>query len=121
MSNLPNGSRWQIALINIYDCNHEFLRDPEYIKEFAKKICEVIDMQRYWEALLKRFWTWDLEGYSMIQFIETSSITVHLDEFGNRWFIDIFSCKEFDSQKAEEFCKQYFAWKSSKCQTIHRI
>jgi S-adenosylmethionine/arginine decarboxylase-like enzyme len=44
----------------------------------------------------------------MIQFIETSSITVHLDEVWNRAFIDIFSCKTFDKILAKNFCKAYF-------------
>ena len=43
-----------------------------------------------------------------MQFIETSSITVHCDEFGNRAFIDIFSCKKYDHKPVVIFSKKYF-------------
>lgn len=77
-------------------------------------------MKPHWEPIVDRFWTWDLEWYSMMQFIETSSITVHLDEFWNRAFIDIFSCRKFDWKKATKFSQKYFDAKKTTHQTIYR-
>ena len=43
-----------------------------------------------------------------MQFIETSTITAHFDEQGNRAFIDIFSCKTYNAKKVALFCKKFF-------------
>lgn len=120
MSNLVNGSWWQIAIINVYNCKKEKLTDKDYLKQFAAKLCKQIDMTPHGEPMIQRFGVWDLEWYSMLQFIETSSITVHLDEFGDRAFVDIFSCKEFDSEAAAIFTKQYFAGAEFTHKTIYR-
>jgi len=113
-------NRWQIAIINIYDCEKNMLTNPVILKQFAKDICKEIDMKPFGEPMIHRFGSWDLEWYSMIQFIETSSITVHLDEFDNRAFVDIFSCKEFDAWLAAEFTQNYFKWKKHTFKSIYR-
>ena len=49
---------------------------------------------------LERFGEGEVEGWSAMQFIETSSITIHADEFSGRCFIDVFSCRPFDPDEA---------------------
>jgi len=56
-----------------------------------------------------------------MQFIMTSSITVHLDEVNNRAFIDIFSCKKFDVNIATKFCKDFFRAKSIRYKNLYRF
>jgi S-adenosylmethionine decarboxylase len=97
-----------IALINLYECDNKIIIDPDKIKVFTIKLCEMIDMKRYGEPRLARFGQGELEGWSLMQFIETSSITAHFDETEARAFIDIFSCRYFDSKAAARFCKNYF-------------
>jgi len=66
------------------------------------------------KSRVKRFGKGKLNGISAFQFIETSSISIHFDETENRAFIDIFSCKDFNGKRAEQFSKSYFkAVKSS--------
>jgi S-adenosylmethionine/arginine decarboxylase-like enzyme len=110
----------QIAIINVYDCPKEMLTDRALLKKFAGDVCRQIDMKPYGEPMIHRFGTGDLEGYSMIQFIETSSITVHLDEFGNRAFVDIFSCKAFDAKVAAQFTQTYFKGQTYTFQSLDR-
>ena len=43
-----------------------------------------------------------------MQFIETSSITIHADEFGGRCFIDVFSCRPFDAERAAAVAVAHF-------------
>jgi hypothetical protein len=57
---------------------------------------------------LERFGDGELEGWSAMQFIETSSITVHADEFGCRCFIDVFSCKPFDADVVAAIAVMHF-------------
>ena len=77
-------------------------------------------MKRVGPARIKRFGKDKLKGYSAFQFIETSSIICHFDEIQNRAFIDIFSCKNFDEKRAEQFSKDFFKAKKSKIKILDR-
>lgn len=48
------------------------------------------------------------EGWSMTSIIDFSSINIHHFKQSNEIKIDIFSCKPFDANRAEEVCKDYF-------------
>jgi len=43
-----------------------------------------------------------------MQFIETSSVTVHTDEVCDRCFVDVFSCRPFDSSAATAVAVAHF-------------
>ncbi|MGB1007498.1 MAG: S-adenosylmethionine decarboxylase, partial [Thalassobaculaceae bacterium] len=45
---------------------------------------------------------------SFFQMIETSNISGHLCEANGDAYIDIFSCKEYDTRKAQEIIEKYF-------------
>ncbi|HBE90793.1 MAG: hypothetical protein A3E37_02800 [Candidatus Andersenbacteria bacterium RIFCSPHIGHO2_12_FULL_46_9] len=106
--------------IDLAGCDHDKLISPEGLKRFVVEVVTVVDMVAQGECYVERFGQGDLEGYSAMQFIETSSVTVHLDEVGNRAFIDILSCKDFDANKAEEFSKTYFQAQSVKSTIVER-
>ena len=109
-----------LASIDLHQCNAEFIRTPEKIKEFVLELCERINMVRHGECQIERFGEGDLEGYSMFQFIETSSITAHFDEkVANAAYIDIFSCKYFNPLEASEFAKEFFEAKD--CNLTYRL
>lgn len=110
----------KIAIINLYKCKPELIRDREVIKKFVKELCRVINMKTYGKCEVKRFGKNELEGYSAFQFIETSSITLHFDETENRAFIDVFSCKDFNGKKAEKFSREFFKAEKSKVKIIIR-
>ncbi len=96
--------------INLNGCNSH-VSNPKKIQEFIDNLCLEIKMAKHGPLHLERFGYGDLEGYSCMQFIETSSITCHFDEKKgetNRAFIDIFSCKDFDESKALKFCIKFF-------------
>ncbi len=103
-----------LASFDLYGCRPEYIRRPEKIREFIFKLCSAIKMKRFGEPLIKKFGAGDLLGYSALQFIETSSITLHFDETKNRAFIEIFSCKFFDPDKAQRFCQKFLGAKKSK-------
>ena len=109
-----------LASIDLYGCNPEFIRSPDKIKEFVARLCNVIKMKRHGETIVKRFGGGSLEGYSMFQFIETSSVTGHFDEGENRGFIDIFSCKAFDPELAGSFAKEFFQAQGMKITSLQR-
>lgn len=96
------------ASIDLHGCTHALVRDPKAIKKFVVELARVLKMKRVGPPEIKRFGHGKLRGYSMMQFIETSTIVAHFDEQGNRAFIDVFSCKQYNPQKVAAFCKKYF-------------
>ena len=110
----------KLLILNLSDCDARMIKNPKKIEKFVKNLCSLINMRAYGKTLLKRFGKGSLEGYSLMQFIETSSITAHFDEHKNRAFIDIFSCKNFDSKRAVDYCKKYFRCKKIKSKILFR-
>jgi S-adenosylmethionine decarboxylase len=109
-----------LATINIYGCDREMIKSPKELERFVIELCDLIDMKRHGAPMIERFAEGPLEGYSMLQFIETSSITCHFDEEADRAFIDIFSCKYFNSETAAAFCQEFFKGSHYKMQNIIR-
>lgn len=103
-----------VASIDVYGCNPRLISDKQEIKKFIIALVDSIGMVRHGEPMIERFAEGALEGCSALQFIETSSITMHFDEGQNRAFIDIFSCKYFDYKKAEEFSQKTLEGKEAK-------
>ena len=59
-------------------------------------------MESYGDPMIAHFATHDPEasGYSFCQMIETSNITGHFVDKTGDCYIDIFSCKEYDTDVA---------------------
>lgn len=110
----------KLAIINLYDCDKNIIKNKRKIKRFIVDLCKKIGMKRKGKTIIKRFGKDSLYGYSAMQFIETSSITIHFDEIKNRAFIDIFSCKNFNEKKVEMFSKKFFKAKKSKVKILPR-
>jgi S-adenosylmethionine/arginine decarboxylase-like enzyme len=110
----------QLLSVDLAGCNLNLINNKDSLKKFCSQICDEIDMIAFGEPLIQRFGKGDLEGFSLMQFIETSSITAHMDETEKRAFIDIFSCKKFNSKKASDFCKNFFQAKEMKTNNLYR-
>lgn len=97
-------------ILNVYDCSLEVISSAKKLKEYAQTLCKVIDMIPYGKPLVPYFGEKELhtKGYSLVQLIETSSITGHFSEYYKTAYINIFSCKDFDPKKAAEFTKEFF-------------
>ncbi|SRR5258708_267859 len=106
--------------INLFDCQHDFLLNPEKITQYVKNVIDHIQMIAHGPCHIEQFGSGDILGYSAMQFIETSSIVVHADDKKDRCFIDIFSCKDFDTQSAAEFSRNFFGAKTMNQTTLVR-
>ncbi len=98
------------VVLDLYNCNPETIRSKEKLQEYARKLCQVVEMTPYGAPFAERFSLNEAKtaGYSIVQLIETSSITGHFSEEWNSAYINIFSCKEFDPKQAAEFSKDFF-------------
>lgn len=101
----------QELILNLYECNLEKISSGDAIKKFVIELCDnVIHMKRYGEALIPHFGHENpiTSGYSLVQLIETSSITAHFSEYKKSVYLNIFSCAWYDPKKAREFCVKFF-------------
>ena len=111
----------KLASVDLVGCNDNISK-PQEIRRFCDELCKRIKMKKYGPTYLKRFGVGKLEGYSFMQFIETSSITAHFEEQQNpkKAFIDIFSCKDFNEKDAADFCINFFGAEKAKLRVLIR-
>jgi S-adenosylmethionine decarboxylase len=110
-TNTHHSEAWgQHLILDLSGCNKSFLTDGEYIKKWVKELVSKIEMVAYGEPMLEHFATHDPKtgGYTLVQLIETSNICAHFAENRGEVYVDIFSCKSFNSELATEVCKEYF-------------
>jgi len=98
------------VVLDLYNCDPETIRSKEKLQEYTRELCQVVEMIPYGAPFAERFSLNEAKtaGYSIVQLIETSSITGHFSEEWNSAYINIFSCKEFDPKEAAEFSKDFF-------------
>jgi S-adenosylmethionine/arginine decarboxylase-like enzyme len=97
-----------LAAIDLHGCDPARLASADSIRRFVPTVIDAIGMRAHGPLALDRFGDDDLEGWSALQFIETSSITVHADDVYSRCFVDIFSCKPFDPAHAAAIAVDHF-------------
>ena len=114
-------------ILDIHNCDSStFTRKS--IKRYFKELCTLIEMER-----CKLCW-WDdygvppdeqetephMKGTSAIQFIRTSTITIHTLDLMKNVYLNIFSCKDFDTDAAKEFSQEWFRGKVVNSHVIER-
>jgi S-adenosylmethionine/arginine decarboxylase-like enzyme len=111
----PEENVWGIAsAIDIYDCDPLKIRDAEWIKRFVKELCELIEMKRFGETQVVHFGEDEkVAGFSMVQLIETSLISAHFANLSNAVYLDVFSCKPYDTETVRSFATRFFGGKRS--------
>jgi S-adenosylmethionine decarboxylase len=97
-----------LAAIDLHGCDEDRLADPDNIRRFVPVLIDAIGMRAHGGLMLDRFGDGELEGWSAMQFIETSSVTLHADEVFGRCFVDIFSSRPFDPDLAAEIAVEHF-------------
>jgi S-adenosylmethionine/arginine decarboxylase-like enzyme len=100
-------------VLDLGDCNPKTIRSAKKIKEYAIKVCQELKVKPFGKTIVKRFALHVdfAAGYSMVQLIETSLISAHFSELWNRAYINLFSCKDFDHEKAAKFSVKFFEGK----------
>jgi len=97
-----------LAAIDLHAGDHARLADPDSIRAFVPALIAAIGMRAHGPLMIERFGDDELEGWSALQFIETSSITIHADEVFGRCFVDVFSCRPFDPDTAAAIAVDHF-------------
>ena len=114
---LPWG--WSTSL-DIKNCNSKKIKDREAIKDYVYKLCDLIEMKRFGPCHIYKFGTDNKAGYSMLQLIETSNITGHFCDQDDSAYIDIFSCKPYNTIDMVDFTEKFFESDSTVFKTNYR-
>lgn len=95
--------------IDLFNCDPLKIRDADVIRHYVNELCILIDMKRFGETQVVHFGEDEkVAGFSMVQLIETSLISGHFANSANAAYIDIFSCKPYNSERAVNFTRSYF-------------
>lgn len=107
---------------DLHDCVLSDL-SKEKLKEFFIELCDLINMKRHGDPIYWEDYSGipHLHGISAVQFIETSTIVCHPIPMKNAVYLNIFSCREFDTNEALKFCKKFWGAKSDTHTVVARI
>jgi len=96
-------------IVDLHGCDAKILTNIHSIGKFLDELCELIGMEK-----VERYWWQDLEneedhlaGISVVQFIKTSSITLHVLTRMERVYMNLFSCKDFDTTATVNLIKSW--------------
>jgi S-adenosylmethionine/arginine decarboxylase-like enzyme len=96
-------------ILDCAGCNFFLINDTVNIHEFIKELADRIDMTTHGEPQIEFLLPeTDNEGYSVLQMITTSNITIHFVNKTKEAYIDVFSCKDFNTNVAIEVVTEYF-------------
>lgn len=106
-NNVPFGPHLMLDLIG---SDIKILSDIELHRKFLKEIPVLINMVPIADVVLFHYSGLDAEdsGITGFQIIATSHISIHSFEKKSYSFIDIFSCCEFDTEKALAYIQDLF-------------
>ena len=115
-------------ILDLHGCDNSTF-NRRSIRKFFKFLCEKINMTKcklcFWDdvgvAPEEQQTSPHTKGTSAVQFILTSSIVIHTLDLMGSVYLNIFSCKAFDKEKATEFSKEWFSAKECRSHFIERI
>ena len=107
-------------ILDCSECEKETVTSKKNLKKFIETLVQKIDMVAYGKPTIVWFGSDKTTGYSLVQLIETSSITGHFVDKTGEAYIDIFSCKAFEVEKAKKVVNDFFKPKKIKTTYLER-
>jgi S-adenosylmethionine decarboxylase len=105
----------QELILDLHGCDaSRFSRAA--IEQFCTELCKLIDMEQcdlhFWDDVgvpeEEQQKDPKTKGTSAVQFILTSTIVIHTLDLMKAVYVNIFSCKEFDTDEAANFTAKWF-------------
>lgn len=108
----------QELILDLHDCDASRFSRPA-IEKFFTELCQLIEMERcdlhFWDDIgvpeEEQQTHPKTKGTSAVQFILTSTIVIHTLDLMKAVYVNIFSCKEFDTDEAAKFTAKWFGSK----------
>ena len=116
-------------ILDLHEVENIHLFNRRDLKKFLIELCDLIDMNR--EDL--HFWDYEgrpedeipkdshLLGTTAVQFITTSNIVIHTLDLLQAVYVNVFSCKKYDTELAERITKEWFGAKDCRTHFIERL
>ena len=101
----------QHLIADMGGCDRSAVTSESAIRAFCRELVERIGMSPFGEPMIAHFAKHDprASGYTLVQLIETSSITAHFAEVSGDVYLDVFSCKEFSVAEVLAVCRTHFS------------
>lgn len=112
-------------IIDANECSGE-IRSIEKITNFIDDLCEIGQMQKKGDLIIEEFEenqfniNNDLVGYSIVQIISLSNITIHINFISRTIYFDFFTCGKIKEGLIVALFKNYFNPKTIKKIIINR-
>ena len=110
MDNKPFGVE---LLLDANDCQGN-ITSKEIIQEFIDILVKELDMKKKGETHFEYFENnpynqeRDIVGYSVVQIISLSNITIHINEISKTVYLNLFTCGKLDDTKVLFLLNNYF-------------
>lgn len=112
-------------IIDAKECQ-AILDNKEIIEKFINELCDLCNMKRIGNMVAEYFpynhynIENDLCGYTIVQVISVSSITIHIAEISRTVYFNFHTCNYLPDDKVVELFKTYFQPKSLRRRIINR-
>ena len=114
-------------ILDMHGCNVSTF-NRECLDGFFRKICKAIKMEKcdryFWDDVgvpkHERQTSPRTKGTSAVQFILTSTIIIHTLELTETAYVNIFSCKEYDTELAAKITREWFGAKEFTARLVKR-
>ena len=112
----------QHVVLDLSGCPKDKIGNGDNILAWGQALIKAIDMVAYGKPMLEHFATHQMKtaGYTYVQLIETSNICAHFAENLGEVYIDIFSCRDFDTKLALKVTEEFFQPQVSHLRDFYR-
>ncbi len=100
-------------ILDADDCQGK-INDRKHIQSFIDTLVKERGMKKVGETIFEYFEDndynreRDIVGYSVVQIISLSNITIHINEISKTVYLDVFTCGDFDDTKIGPIFSDYF-------------
>lgn len=112
-------------LVDCKNCRGN-ITNEEYIQLFIDELVFKMGMKKKGRTLFEYFEDneynreRDIVGYSVVQIISLSNITLHINEISKSMYINIFTCSILDEDKIMKIVRNYFNPEHYRCLMVER-
>ena len=113
-------------IIDANECDEKKIKDLHHIKNFIDVLCNVGKMEKKGDLIIELFPETkfniirDLVGYSIVQIISLSNITLHINFYSRTIYFDFFTCGKLKENTIMSLFYIYFSPKTIKKIKLNR-
>jgi len=103
----------KLLILDCDDCKG-IIDHKNYIQTFIDNLVEEMGMKKKGDTIFEYFEDndynrqRDIVGYSVVQIISLSNITIHINEISRTMYLDVFTCGDLNEEKVISLVNDYF-------------